>query len=103
MKVACPQASLPANLLTCPFLTMFIASIPSSVRSAVRNDLKRCEVRTFFLTKQWSCSILLFRYFTRLSLQSFGTIRSTCEVLKASADLGLLLILSSSSVTGQTE
>lgn len=37
---ACPCPSLPANLLTCPFLIMLIASMPSRVRSAVWNDLK---------------------------------------------------------------
>jgi hypothetical protein len=32
---ACPCPSLPFNLLTCPFLIIFIALIPSSVRSVV--------------------------------------------------------------------
>ena len=32
---ACPTASVPSSLLTCPFLIMCMASIPSIVRSAV--------------------------------------------------------------------
>src|SRR5215204_7444702 len=64
-SLAWPIASLPANLLTCPFLIMFTASMPSRVRSAVWNRLKHCDARTFFLTKRWSCSITLFSYFIR--------------------------------------
>jgi hypothetical protein len=36
---------------------------------------------------------LLFRYFTRLSLQSFGMIRSSCEVLNASGHAAFLSTL----------
>jgi hypothetical protein len=36
---------------------------------------------------------LSVRYFTRLSLQSFGTIRSNCEVLKASGYAAFLSTL----------
>jgi len=38
-----------ANLLTCPFLIMFVASMPSRVRSAVWNLLRHGDARTFFL------------------------------------------------------
>src|SRR5215207_2227810 len=67
--------------------------MPSSVRSAVWKLLKHCDARTFFLTKRWSCSITLFRYFTRLSLQSFGTTRSAYEALKASGYAAFLSTL----------
>ena len=35
-------ASLPTDLLTCPFLIMCIASMPSVVRTAVWNERKHC-------------------------------------------------------------
>src|SRR5207248_3709063 len=72
-NLAWPIASLLSNLLTCPFLIMFTASMPSRVRSAVWKLLKHCDALTFFLTKRWSCSITLLRYLTRRSLQSFGS------------------------------
>ncbi len=47
---ACPAASLPLNLFTCPFLIMCMASTPSIVRSAVWKERKRCIARHLFRT-----------------------------------------------------
>ena len=44
-----PAASLPSNLLICPFLIMCIDSTPSSVRSAVWKERKHCIARHLLL------------------------------------------------------
>src|ERR1044071_4330473 len=48
---ACPIVSLPPNFLTCPFLIMYKASLPTSVRSAAWNERKHCITRHLRLIK----------------------------------------------------
>ena len=56
--------SLPAILRTCPFLIIAIASYPASVRRAVQKLPKPSPGRVSRFTFRWSCSTMLFRYFT---------------------------------------
>src|ERR1700716_604538 len=46
----------------CPFLIMFIASYPCSVRQAVSKEKKPIPGFTSRLMKRWSCSTRLLRY-----------------------------------------
>ena len=84
MNFAWPSASLLSNLFTCPFLIIFMVSMPASVRSPVWTELKHWHARHLLLIAWSSCSIILFRYLMRHSLQSEGQILSSSEEEKAS-------------------
>ena len=64
MKAACALMSLPPIFRTCPFLIIAIASKPASVRRAVQKLPKPSPGPVRRLIPRWSCSKMLFKYFT---------------------------------------
>src|SRR3954451_1031009 len=64
MNAAWALMSLPPMFRTCPFLIIAIASYPASVRRAVQKLPKPRPGSINRFMRRWSCSTMLFRYFT---------------------------------------
>ncbi len=83
IKESCPITSPFSTLWICPFLSIFIASNPLSVRRAVLNDLNPMPAFVSRFMARWSCSITLFKYFFCRSSVVSGSVSSTFNVSTA--------------------
>jgi Uncharacterized protein conserved in bacteria (DUF2252) len=64
MNLAWALMSLPPMFRTCPFLIIAIASYPASDSRAVQKPPKPSRGQVSRFTFRWSCSTMVFRYFT---------------------------------------
>ncbi|CUH61579.1 Long-chain-fatty-acid--CoA ligase FadD13 [Thalassobacter stenotrophicus] len=67
----CSKPDFPGRS-NCPLRIICATSMPARVAAAELNDLKVCMGRVIFFMKRWSCSMMLFRYFTcRTSINQY--------------------------------